>query len=365
MKRLSPAKRMLFVVVAVVFGLLIVEGFLSIIWTFREYSAYKANLPLAVMTPASVHATHDADLGWKNVPGGQFRDLYGPGRSISINDEGFRGFENYIGKKPTDRKRVVCIGDSFTFGYGVDNKHSYPAQLEQANKDLQVVNMGMSGYSVGQCYLWYLRDIEKLEPDVVVYGLIVDDILRMKSGRVINGYAVPSFESVAGRIVVSGQPVPPKIDTGQRLGDIQFWSFLSQSNSICRTFASLSPPEEASQVNSQEEGFRQVETAMAMISKMNADAKQRNARFVLLLLPELEELRNPARNETYLGVTGDFKRMAGAQNIQVLDLYPQFSSLGASGIDRLYLPERWHHYNEQGNELVAKQVLQGLQGMTP
>jgi len=362
MKRLSPAKRILFVVVAVVIGLMVVEGFLSFIWTFREYSAYKENLPLAVMTPASVHATHDSELGWKNIPGGQFRDLYGPGRSISINDEGFRGFENYIGQKPNDRHRVVCVGDSFTFGYGVDDKDSFSAQLQQANKNFQVVNMGMSGYSVGQCYLRYQREIEKLEADVVVYALIVDDILRMKSGRVINGYAVPSFEFVAGRIVVSGQPVPPKVETGQRMGDIQFWTFLSQSNSICRTFASFSPPE-APQIDAQEEGFRQLEVAMAMIRMMNADAKRRNVRFVLLLLPELEELTVPARNETYLGVTGDFQRMAADENIQVLDLYPQFTNAGPAEIDQLYLPERWHHFSERGNHLVAEQLNELLSRM--
>ena len=358
-KRLSPVKRVVFVTLAVVLGLTMIEGLLSFLWTFNEYSAYKSNLPLAIQTPASVHARHDPELGWVHIPSQRFPDLYGPGRSITINDEGFRGFENYAAADTGNRKRIVCVGDSFTLGYGVDDKDCFPAQLQQLNADFQVVNMGQSGYSVGQCYLWYLRDIEKLEANCIVYGLIIDDIFRMKSGRVINGYAVPDFKLVDGNIQITGQPVPPKVDTGQRMGDVQFWTFMSNSNSICRTFASLTSPADDTGLADQAAAFARIDLAIEMVREMGKHAKQKNVPFVLLLLPELEELSADARRETYLGVAGDMKAMAQHEGFTVVDLYQQFAGQGA-GIDQLYLPERWHHYSEAGNALVAKELNQVL-----
>lgn len=70
---------------------------------------------------------------------------------------------------------ILCIGDSFTYGWGVDTRDSYPRQLEERlnNSDLGVIfkvfNLGVPGSNSSQ-HLMYLEDILERykKPDLVI-----------------------------------------------------------------------------------------------------------------------------------------------------------------------------------------------------
>src|SRR5512147_1401979 len=88
----------------------------------------------------------DPVLGFGNTPG--YRN---PRMDVAINALGLRGDE--IGPKPRDVVRVVCLGDSTTFGIWVEKpgdlrtNPSYPAELERlARADglpVEVINGGV------------------------------------------------------------------------------------------------------------------------------------------------------------------------------------------------------------------------------
>ena len=67
------------------------------------------------------HTEYDAELGWVSVPGHAVPDIYGPGRSITINRQSFRNKREFPERAPAGKLRVICSGDSFTLGYGVDD----------------------------------------------------------------------------------------------------------------------------------------------------------------------------------------------------------------------------------------------------
>jgi lysophospholipase L1-like esterase len=83
-------------------------------------------------------------------------------------------------KKPADRRRVMAMGCSTTFGWGVEDEQSYPYRLEVLGReaghaDLEVINAGQPGYSSFQgLWLWdgLLHDYQ---PDVVIIGFLVQD----------------------------------------------------------------------------------------------------------------------------------------------------------------------------------------------
>jgi lysophospholipase L1-like esterase len=103
---------------------------------------------------------------------------------VSTNSEGLR-HEGNIGRKKPGTFRVVCLGDSVTFGYRVpvvwpdrpnDYKREhlpYPMLLERAlrasnpGRKVEVIAYAVPGYTSYQGLLWLRRDIEWLEPDVV------------------------------------------------------------------------------------------------------------------------------------------------------------------------------------------------------
>lgn len=72
---------------------------------------------------------------------------------VSINSRGFRGSEF----RNSDEPRLVVIGDSFTFGYGVDDFDAYPAILDSLLGDVEVINGGFAAGSSPDMYLCWLR----------------------------------------------------------------------------------------------------------------------------------------------------------------------------------------------------------------
>src|SRR5262245_31550996 len=82
--------------------------------------------------PGIAEATYcpfDPELGWVNRPSARITDLYGPGRTLTTNAQGFRGLEDTPPAIPPGRYRIVCLGDSFTLGYGVDDATTFPARI--------------------------------------------------------------------------------------------------------------------------------------------------------------------------------------------------------------------------------------------
>src|SRR5262245_18344869 len=52
-----------------------------------------------------------------------------PTWEISLNSEGFRDVE-IRKQKPSSVFRIICLGDSWTFGWNVGSPQSYPQQLQ-------------------------------------------------------------------------------------------------------------------------------------------------------------------------------------------------------------------------------------------
>ncbi len=92
---------------------------------------------------------------------------------VSTNSQGFRGSE-FSKKPPAGTFRIVCMGDSITFGWGFAEKNSYPRVLEaylnkhgRGNKRIEVINAGVPGYDLEQILLYLNKTIIPLKPDLV------------------------------------------------------------------------------------------------------------------------------------------------------------------------------------------------------
>lgn len=108
----------------------------------------------------------DPDLLWRLKPG-WFRQGH------FINKLGFRGGET-TGEKPAATIRIVCMGNSCTFGARIDRtQDTYPLRLWQELREhdpqhaFEVINAGVNGYTTYQILQYWRRDIKKLNPDIV------------------------------------------------------------------------------------------------------------------------------------------------------------------------------------------------------
>lgn len=94
---------------------------------------------------------------------------------VVTNSLGLRSPEVIV-PKPANTIRILIIGDSFTFGWGVLEKESYPSLIEKIiqqrypNKKIEVINAGLPASGPSYYYL-FLKNIGiRLEPDIIVVG---------------------------------------------------------------------------------------------------------------------------------------------------------------------------------------------------
>ena len=103
---------------------------------------------------------------------------------VSTNSLGLRGPEVLV-PKPPDRYRVLVLGDSFTFGWGVelaDAWHARMARELQATgaRSIEVVAAGVPGWSPPQEFVFLEQRGLDLQPDLVLWQLCSNDLLEME-----------------------------------------------------------------------------------------------------------------------------------------------------------------------------------------
>jgi lysophospholipase L1-like esterase len=94
-----------------------------------------------------------------------------------INNLGFRGQDITV-EKPPGIRRVLCLGDSFTFGEGVREKDAWPQRLGQIlGAKTQVINAGLQGADLDSEALYLFLYGRQLAPDVVVIAFFMNDAM--------------------------------------------------------------------------------------------------------------------------------------------------------------------------------------------
>lgn len=199
----SLAKTVLFTLLIVALPILVLalfEGLSSLVLV-----AYNLASP-RVLAEAS-HTERDTLLGWINLPNLSLPGMYGPGVGLHTNRQRVRHTGDLAPSPPAGRRRLVCSGDSFTLGYGVDDEHPWCSLLGVRDSSWETVNMGQGGYGMDQAYLWYLRDGLPLHPDLHVFALITED-LRRNMSRDFSGNPKPRLVLDGTGLHTVGVPVP-------------------------------------------------------------------------------------------------------------------------------------------------------------
>jgi len=98
-----------------------------------------------------------------------------------INADGWRG-RRYSRSKPAGAFRILVIGDSVAFGYGVAAEAAFPAQLERLAAQrapearIEVLNLGVGGYNPYNEAALFADIGVALEPDLVLVQFCINDL---------------------------------------------------------------------------------------------------------------------------------------------------------------------------------------------
>src|SRR6266496_2467787 len=223
--------------------------------------------------------------GWAGRPGAVAP--MGSGR-VTLNASGYRGRELPL-PKPGNRTRVVVLGDSIAFGWGVSDEQAFPHLLTARNNGIEAVNLGVGGYGPGQELLVLLHEGLPQDPDVVVLAVclrndFVDAVLPVELYDGITPR--PRFRLVGGNLTLD--------ETGvRRSGAERARQWLSDYSHLFNRLSALVPrPEEPEDVGwrhrkqevlrDEQEAFQ---LALALILEMRSVCRRHADAFLVATFP--------------------------------------------------------------------------------
>ena len=144
------------------------------------------------MTRYAMSVKEDSDnpkIGHVHKPGSEMELM---NVTVSINSDGFRDREYPVEKG--DAYRIIALGDSLTFGWGVEQEDTFQYILEELlskSGSVEIINFGTGNYNTEQEVNLFFEKGVKYNPDKVVLFYFINDAEAApgKSGLWFLGYS--------------------------------------------------------------------------------------------------------------------------------------------------------------------------------
>jgi hypothetical protein len=312
--------------------------------------------PLYVSPERDQFWQYDPLLGWAHRPRQvgtfatkEFRT------SIRINANGLRD-RDHTYERISDLKRILVLGDSFAWGYGVEEQERF-SQLLETSMDVEVINAGVSGYSTDQELLWFRSEGAKYDFDLVILMMTGNDIGDNARQLVNTIYHKPQFVVEDGRLVLEGYPVP---ETGAQAKLIYF---LSQRSALAfflvqRYFGFLSLYQNAK--GGQENAGQPATTAsaatqpfeltLALLDEMRSIAALKEAGFMIVVT---DHWWNGTPEQSYDGLLAALRQTG--YSVLSVEAQPGFEP------NTMLIPDDGH-WNAAGHAFVTDELRSFIEG---
>ena len=246
--------------------------------------------------------------------------------------------------------RIVCLGDSVTFGYRVpvvwpDKPTEYdpewlpfPMLLEKQlraanpNRQLDVITMAVPGYTSHQGLAWLKRDIDKLKPDLVIVSFGWNDASLSD---------VPDREAI--RTIRSAVAVRWLIDHSQAFAHATHWLRVREARKLQLAPRNVRP---TSRVSQQE--------YLNNMLAIESVARQRGAAVIMIAAPYRDHSSEAPEADLMLQyriALGTTMRQRGIPFLEIKELTEE-----AYPSNEGWFGERIHP-NHMGHRLIASELL--------
>jgi hypothetical protein len=339
----------------IVLTFFLIEGFSNTVLVLHNTVSFR---PIA----ERFHTQYDPEIGWINEPNVLIRDMYGKGKRVKTNSQRFRNDRDFSIKVPDNKIRLVCSGDSFTFGYGVDNDYTWCHLLTKIDRRLETVNMGQGGYGIDQAYLWYKRNSRAIEHDVHLFAFITDDFNRIGIDNLL-GYGKPVLEINNGLLTVKNVPVPKRsFYTPWFTHALQVLQEFSSSQLVSRLYKKFISWR-MSDKGQEKPLYKNTAIALKVFDELVRINRNHGGILALVYLPtERDYLSNSSDSLRSL-----INTYAAREKIIYLDLIPEFRTLLPKQMQSMFIGRgdlayraSAGHYTEEGNAYIARALYKNL-----
>ena len=331
---------------------------------FPQFLPEEAQLRLHwAATQETERGTSDPGIGHRSAPGSTVQVRAGEASFTYSTD--LHGFRNTM-PWPAQAD-IVGVGDSFVFGFGVNDDQTWIRLLADSLPGRRVINLGLPGQGPQQ----YLRAYEEfgvpLKPEFLLFGLFPgNDVVdakrfdgRLQAGKPV-GYSV--WRSFGGR--------PPSDSEAQAKNRLEWLQnsylvkFVGSLNDVVSPFSGetidcgnagrlrLVPGLYASRAKMAHPGDPSFELVMDTIEQAGALTHQQGTELLVVLFPTKEEVYLPVSGKRVPLLLEPFRAELEKRDIPHLDLTPFFQQEARRGECVFY--EVDGHPNIRGEQLIAK-----------
>ena len=326
-RRPSALLNTIVLVIAILFGCLAMEMALRVIFAHSmdfsmEMWKYAVKLKRPVANP---------DLSFAHAPN---RSAFLMGVPVSINSAGLRDREFPL-EKPPGVYRVMMLGDSTTFGWGVRQEDTAAKFLERKlNADLpprynrvEVMNTGVGNYDTVQEVTYYETIGWKYHPDLVVLVFFINDpepVPVEKKGFLIDRSYLIAFATNRIDGIMRHAGVRPDWKT--------YYTSLYDDD---------------------RPGFQACKKALVSLAN---STRSHDAKLLVAILPELHQINGDSY--PFKVAHQKIKDVMAAENVPVLELIGGLKDHGPE--ETLWVTALDDHPNAKANNLISDQLEQWI-----
>lgn len=291
-----------------------------------------------VMLMPNLFFAHEYPSNWRGYFNEKNRISY------RNNNFGFRGRDIFPGDgvKKKNRRQIVLLGDSFSFGEGVYLKDSYSSLLEsklnQAFPHLtsQVINLSQPGLNTYTEYIVWDMHKTLVAPDLVIVAFNPCDILlneiQEQEKKIITGEYLKMFEKPVGmRAILS-----------------KFKLYVLAKKRIAGKFREQKMMQiTVGDLNKEIDGQSPSALCRAHFHQLFEAIKVKGSLFVVIIIPSFLKLE---KDYPYLAVHNLVTDIGRKEGFAVIDLLPLFKGKKCS---RFWVHPIDHHPNEVAHKMIA------------
>ena len=296
---------------------------------------------------------------------------------LRTNSIGMRSDREYSQTRPPGGHRLLCLGDSYTAGDGVDNKVRFSDCLEADHSKLEVMNFGLPGSGTDQQLLIFESLARSFDADAVMLAFGVEDIqrnmtdiwpYRQRGSNAVWYMAKPYFKFEEGSLVLHNQPVPNvRLSKGDAMKHRESAHFLrwmdikvtaprwAQQQSLLKMLSvSLMNPYS---------GYGSEDNHEWKLMRAILDRLIREVADIPLFITPLPDLHHSVMGLTPTYMCRLENLRDSAKSVFVLDILPDFKALPSHERKKCFMSDG--HYSPLGHRVVTQAVSRALANYCP
>ena len=298
------------------------------------------------------------------------------GVPVTINSRGWRDGEFSL-KKPEGVRRIMVVGDSVVFGYGVKLEDMFPKVIERGLNSrgsgrYEVISMGGAGGNTYSQSRIIKENVAIYDPDLVILAFNLNDIMPKIFGKHTTRSSLVD-RSFSRSILRTSLDLRKKLDSGFRNRSHLYFLLRERMKVLLRQFGIASPtmaPLAAFAMESDSGIAAWRDTSGALLEIVD-ELKKRRVGFLLAILPVDMQL-SPEIADIYrreYGFVFDDSLVKGMpqkiiaefarrHDIAFVDVLPSFrKDPQEKKFFRIYGGSiDWNHPNRLGHKIIGEQL---------